>query len=112
MSKKKRKTHTPAKKAEILRRHLADKIPVSDLCDEYKIQPSMFYAWQRQALAGLESFFEEIRGGKRASSARDRELARFQEKIDGLEARITRKDTVIAEISEEHITLKKSLGEI
>ena len=110
MSKKTRRTHTPAKKAEILRRHLVDKIPVSQVCEDYGIQPSVFYNWQRQALANLEGLFEEARGGKRARSARDRELARKQEKIDALEARISRKDQVIAEISEEHITLKKSLG--
>lgn len=31
----------------ILRRHLAAKVPVSDLCDEYRIQLSLFYVWQR-----------------------------------------------------------------
>ena len=31
---KKRRRFTPEDKATILRRHLADKVPVSDLCDE------------------------------------------------------------------------------
>ena len=49
MSKKKpRRSYTPEQKAAILRRHLVDKIPVSDLCDEYKLQPSVFYSWQKQ----------------------------------------------------------------
>jgi len=40
-------------KATILRRHLADKVPISDLCEEYHIQSSLFYLWQRQALEHL-----------------------------------------------------------
>ncbi|MCG8556059.1 MAG: transposase [Proteobacteria bacterium] len=45
-----RRNHTAEQKAVIVRRHLADKVPVSDLCDEYKIQPSVFYSWLRVAL--------------------------------------------------------------
>ena len=44
-----RRQFTPEEKATILRRHLADRVPVSDLCDEYHIQPTLFYLWQRQA---------------------------------------------------------------
>jgi hypothetical protein len=32
----------------ILRRHLIDRIPIAELCDEYKIHPTMFYQWQAQ----------------------------------------------------------------
>ena len=32
-----RRQFTAEKKATILRRHLADKVPVSDLCDKYQI---------------------------------------------------------------------------
>ncbi len=38
----KRRQFTAEDKATILRRHLADKVPVSDLCDEYHLQPSLF----------------------------------------------------------------------
>jgi transposase len=34
----------------ILRRHLLDRIPVSDLSQEHHIHPSLLYLWQRQAL--------------------------------------------------------------
>lgn len=44
---KRRRQFTPEEKATILRRHLADKVPVSDLCEEYHIQPTLFYLWQR-----------------------------------------------------------------
>jgi transposase len=32
----------------ILRRHLIDRTSIADLCDEYKIYPTMFYQWQAQ----------------------------------------------------------------
>lgn len=44
-----RRRFTTEQKVSILRRHLVDKVAVSDLCDEYRIQPSLFYPWQRQA---------------------------------------------------------------
>ena len=35
--------HTPQAKFALFRQHLADKVSVADLWDEYKIQPSLFY---------------------------------------------------------------------
>jgi len=32
-------------KATILKRYLVDKVPISDLCDEYGIKPNQIYAW-------------------------------------------------------------------
>ena len=39
---KPRKHYAPAEKVAILRRHLIDRVPVSDLCDEYHLQPTIF----------------------------------------------------------------------
>ena len=44
---KPRKNYTPPEKVAILRRHLIDHVPVSDLCDEYQLSPTLFYAWQK-----------------------------------------------------------------
>ena len=40
-----RRRFTPDEKATNLRRHLVDKVAVSDLCDEYQIQPNVFFLW-------------------------------------------------------------------
>ena len=40
---KPRKHYSAVEKVTILRRHLIEGVPVSDLCDQYHIQPSMFY---------------------------------------------------------------------
>jgi len=45
---RKRKRYTPQEKVAILRKHLLDNIPVSELCDEYGLQPTVFYRWQKQ----------------------------------------------------------------
>jgi transposase len=54
--KKQRKHYTPEEKVAILRRHLVEGVPISDLCDELGLQPTMFYRWQKE-------FFENGAGG-------------------------------------------------
>ena len=103
-----RRRFTTEQKVAILRRHLVDKLPVSDLCDEYRIQPSVFYGWQRQALEHLDVAVEA--GGGRRSRASTRGDAQAR-RITALEAKLARKDQVIAEISEEYVQLKKEFGE-
>jgi transposase len=45
---KRRKNYTSDQKAQIVRRHLIDKIPVSDLCDDLELKPTVFYRWQKE----------------------------------------------------------------
>ena len=40
-----RKNYTAAEKMALLRRHLIDKVPVSTVCDEARLQPTVFYRW-------------------------------------------------------------------
>ena len=111
--KKKRRRHHVDEKAAVLRRHLVDKVPVSDLCDEYKIQPSVFYGWQRQVVDNLGVALEA--GGKKSDS-RTAELERQVETLTAQLAKkdavIAKKDGVIAEISAEYVAIKKELGEL
>ena len=44
---KERKHYTAEEKVAVLRRrHLLDKVPVSDLCEELSLKPTVFYRWQ------------------------------------------------------------------
>ena len=43
-----RKHYTAAEKVAILRRHLLEQEPVSKLCDEFGLQPTVFYRWQKE----------------------------------------------------------------
>ena len=47
---KKRKNYTPEEKVTILKKHLAENIPVSNLCDQYGLNPTVFYRWQKHNL--------------------------------------------------------------
>ena len=38
-----RKNYTPREKVAILKRHLLDKVPGCDLCDELGLNPTVFY---------------------------------------------------------------------
>lgn len=102
-----RRQFSAEEKATILRRHLADKIPVSDLCDEYHIQPTLFYLWQRQAFEHLSAALQDGRTRRGQTQAATADRAR----LAALEARLAKKDAIIAEVSEEYLALKKKLGE-
>ena len=110
--KQKRRRHPVDQKVAVLRRHLVDKMPVSDICDEYKIQPSLFYDWQRQLVDNLGVALEA--GGKKSDSrtaALERENAALKAQLAKKDGVIAKKDGVIAEISAEYVAIKKELGE-
>ena len=102
-----RRVFTPEQKATMLRRHLGDKVPVSDLCDEYQIAPSLFYLWQKQALDHLAAALQDGRTLRSDALTTSTDRAR----IAVLEATIAKKDRVIAEVSEEYLDMKKKCGD-
>src|SRR5580693_3375938 len=57
-SKRSRRQFSIEQKVAILRRHLVDKVPVSELSEEYKLQPSVLYQWQRQVFENLAAALE------------------------------------------------------
>ncbi len=99
----KRKNYSPESKVEILKKHLVDKVAVSDLCDQFGLHPTMFYRWQK-------AFFE---GGAAAfKKEQNSEKVRMQKRISALEQKLNKKNEVLSELMEEHVALKKSLGEL
>jgi transposase len=44
---RRRRNYTPEEKVRILKRHLIDRVTVSDLCDELRLQPTVLYRWQK-----------------------------------------------------------------
>ena len=99
-----RRHFSPQQKVALVKRHLVDGVPVSDLCDEQQIQPTQFYLWQKQLFENGEAAFQR-KGKTRGSSSHDR-------KIEQLQAKLATKNDVIAELLEEHVELKKELGEL
>jgi transposase-like protein len=101
---RKRKNYTSEEKVAILRRHLVEKVPVSDLCDELGLNPNVFYGWQKQLFENGAAAFQ--RKGKRSSRSPD------ARKVEKLESKLAQKNEVLAELMEEHVQLKKELGEL
>ena len=58
MSDSKRRHFTPEQKAQVVRRHLSGKEPVSALAEELGVQPSQIHVWVNQVLAQAEKAFE------------------------------------------------------
>jgi transposase len=102
----KRKKFSAEEKVKILRLHLIEKEPVSDVCDKFGLNPNVFYRWQKQFFENGAAAFEK--GGDRLKDARCRSLER---KIGHLESKLASKDEVIAEIMESHVQLKKKIGQ-
>jgi len=98
---KKRKRYNSQEKMIILRKHLLEGVPVSDVCDEYGIQPSVFYRWQKL-------LFEQ--GGQVFDRAAGSQGKQQQRQIEALQQKLSKKDEVLAELMEEYVTLKKSGG--
>ncbi len=104
--KRRRRQFTVEQKAAILRRHFVDKVPVSDVCDEHGIQPSMFFRWRQQLFDNLDEALRAVLPQRKPAHER-----KLEARVAALEAKLARKDAVIAEISEEYVQLKKELGE-
>jgi transposase-like protein len=98
----KRKNYSPEEKVRLLKKHLVNSVAVSEICEENHLQPTVFYRWQRQ-------FFEQ--GAAAFTKDHKRESVRLIKKIAGLEEKVAKKNEVLGELMEEHLALKKSLGE-
>ena len=104
MSQAERRHFSGEEKVKILRMHLLEGKAVSDLCEEHKLNPSLFYQWQRTLFEnGTRAF--EVSGNGRGET-------KLEKQVQALAARLQRKHEVLSELMEEHIRLKKELGEI
>ena len=96
---KTRKRYSCEEKSSILREHLINKVPVSDLCDRHDIHPTLFYQWQKNLFENLPILFE---------SKRDSEVSKLRRQNEELKVKLAHKDTVISEIMEDYVALKKN----
>lgn len=101
--KKERRYLSADEKVAILRRHLIEKAPISKLCEEAGIAPTLFYRWQEQLF---------LNGAVALESKRRAERSQEQVRIEKLQSKIRQKDEVLAELMAEHVALKKEFGEL
>ena len=100
---KQRRHFDGTQKVAILKRHLIDKVPVSDLCDELGLYPNQVYGWLKEFFENGHAAFDNGRKSKAVDDAKER-------KIEQLEAKLTRKNEVMAELMEALTDEKKRNG--
>ena len=101
MTKQTRRKFSPTEKMVILKKHLVEGQTVSEVCDAHGLNPTQFYRWQKELFENGAAVFE--RTDKRTEAAQQRRQAE-------LEAKLKKKDSVIAEIMEELIAEKNGGG--
>ena len=80
---------------------MLDKEPISKLCDELGLQPTVFHRWQKEFFENGASAFEQKTRPNHSAE---------QERIAYLEKKIQTKDEVLAELMAENVALKKRSG--
>ena len=93
-------------RADVVRRHLGDRVAVSDLAQELDLQPSQIHIWVKQVLDQAEKALARSKGPKRKTTdIKDRKIAQ-------LEVKLADKNEVISELMEENVKAKKANGEL
>jgi len=72
---KRRRQYTAEQKVAILKEHLVEGKPLSDLCDAYDLHPTVFYRWQREFFEKGALAFEKKNGGR--TKKLERKIARL-----------------------------------
>ena len=99
--KKERRRFEAAEKVKIIREHLLEAKPISQLCEKYGIAPTQFYQWQKTFFENGASAFESKKASKEYG---------LENQIKQLGKKLIKKDEVIAELVEHNIDLKKKNG--
>ena len=104
MEKKIRRQHSSQDKVRILRLHLLEQKPISEICQAEGIHPTLFYQWQK-------TFFEKGTAAFENGRSPSRGFGQTERKLQALESKLRRKDEVIAEIMDDLVRTKKEIGE-
>lgn len=104
MSEKRQRRHvSPEEKVKVLREHFEKKRSISELCEQYGIDPGQFSQWKK-------AFFEEGAQVFANRAGRRRGLTTDELKAQKSEDEIKRLQEVVAELAAENIALKKRTG--
>jgi transposase len=99
--KQKLRRYSPEEKVAILRRHLLEQVPVSELCRKYELHPNVFYRWQKEFFEGGAAAFAKESSGQ---------IKSLTKRITTLEGQLARKNEVLAEVTEAYVRVKKNSG--
>lgn len=97
----KRTRYTAEQKVKLLREHIDNQVPLSELSDRSGIQANMLYKWKKELFEGAVETFN--RAHKKRNHKQD-------VKAKAVEEKLRKKDALIAELLEENIQLKKNFN--
>jgi transposase-like protein len=88
----------------ILRQHLLERVPISEVCQKHGLQPTVFYLWQKRLFEEGAALLERPAG----RSARITEARQTQ----ALEAKLREKNEALAELVTEYMASKRRMGRL
>jgi transposase len=97
--KNKKRNFSAEFKVQILREHLENQVPVGKLCEQHGIHPNLFYLWKKDLFEGALLTF-----------TKSRTIKSDVDRINRLEEKLKDKDSLISEIVEDNLRLKKKIN--
>src|SRR5919106_4919292 len=92
--KQKLRRYSPDEKVAILRCHLLEQVPVSELCREHDLHPNVVYRWQEEFFEGGAAAFAKESSGQVKS---------LMKQIRELEGHLARKDEGLVHVAGGYI---------
>jgi transposase len=100
---KQKKRYTSEEKTMILREHLENRVPISDLAEQYNIHPNAIYKWKKQLFEAAPEIFS----GK--TKEQSRKQTQDEKRIEELKKTLSIRESLIADLAEDNIALKKNI---
>ncbi len=91
------KRYSPEQKAHIIREIMVEHKSVGDVAEEFGITPATIYEWQKILLKNSVDFFR----------MKSSERRKYNQQVKALQDQIKKKESVIAELAQEVVELKK-----
>lgn len=98
---KQRNRFSAKEKMMILRELLENKVQIGELSEKYHIHPNVIYNWKKNLFEKGEKIFDD---------KREKSKNKSEEKIARLESKLKDRNSLISEILEDNIRLKKTLN--
>ncbi len=101
---KPKKLYTSEEKTIILREHLENNVPISKLAEEYNLHPNALYNWKKQLFEQAPTTLT------RKTQKQEKSQSKYLQRITELENKLRQRESLIAELVEDNINLKKNLN--
>jgi transposase-like protein len=98
----KKKHYSQSEKTMILREHIEEHVPISEIAEKYGIHINSIYTWKK-------NMYEVASGNANKQQTRnERKQSKLLDEIDELKARLAQRESLIAELVEDNIKIKKN----